>query len=246
MSAVGHYLEQHGIPTAGISLVRENTAAMRPPRALWVPFPLGRPFGTPHAPDFQREVLRALLALFERPSGPVLEDFPDDAPPGPDGEETDALVCPVSFPQMPQELISEWHVRLAEEQAALAPWHALAEQQGRAAEGVSALSIQEALAVLANFVAEDGALPAGLAEPARTLRNVAEDVRGWYAAAITAQPGPKPSPVAVADWFWGETAAGAALLAAYPICLAHVDPLVRRIGETQWLPRAQRHRLPEN
>ena len=41
---------------------------------------LGRPFGAPNAPDFQRSVLRALLALFERPSGPVLEDFPDDAP----------------------------------------------------------------------------------------------------------------------------------------------------------------------
>ena len=33
--------------TTGISLVRENTASMQPPRALWVPFPLGRPLGVP-------------------------------------------------------------------------------------------------------------------------------------------------------------------------------------------------------
>jgi hypothetical protein len=244
VSAVGHFLEQHGIPTAGISLVRENTAAMRPPRALWVPFPLGRPFGTPHAPDFQRDVLRALLRLFEWPSGPVLEDFPADAPAGPDGAESDTLVCPVSFPAPAAEKPSEWRARLAEEHAALAPWYALAEQEGRAASGVSGLGIQAAMDLLATFVTGNGALPDGQAEPARALRNAAEDLRGWYAAALTAQPGPKPGPAVLADWFWAETGAGALLLAAYPICLHHYDPLIRRIGETQWLPRAQRHLLP--
>ena len=243
MSAVGHYLEQHGIPTAGISLVRENTVAMRPPRALWVPFPLGRPFGTPHAPDFQREVLRAVLALLARPQGPVLEDFPDDAPAGPDGEESDTLVCPVSFPAPPSQALSDWHVRLAQERASLEPWYALSEQKGQAATGIAGMDIEAAMDLLATFVSEDGRLPDGMDEPARALRNAAEDVRGWYAAAMTAQPGPKPNPAALADWFWGETGAGAVLLAAYPICLHHDDPMVRRIGETQWLPRAQRHHL---
>ena len=36
---------------------------MRPPRTLWVPFPLGRPFGVPDNPAFQRKVLVAALAL---------------------------------------------------------------------------------------------------------------------------------------------------------------------------------------
>lgn len=36
---------------------------------------LGRPFGAPNEPDFQRRVLKMLLALFERRAGPVLEDF---------------------------------------------------------------------------------------------------------------------------------------------------------------------------
>ena len=80
MGALGHFIEREGVPTAQISLIREQTAAIRPPRALWVPFMLGRPFGAPNAPDFQRKVLRALLALFERSAGPVLEDFPEDAP----------------------------------------------------------------------------------------------------------------------------------------------------------------------
>jgi len=35
-----------------VSLIREQTAAIRPPRALWVPFMLGRPFGVPNDPAF--------------------------------------------------------------------------------------------------------------------------------------------------------------------------------------------------
>ena len=62
MGALGHYIEREGIPTAQISLIREQTAAIKPPRALWVPFMLGRPFGAPNDPDFQRRVLRHLLA----------------------------------------------------------------------------------------------------------------------------------------------------------------------------------------
>ena len=61
--------------------MRENTEQMQLPRFLWVPFELGRPFGAPGEPDFQRRVLIAALALLERDDGPViLEDFPDEAP----------------------------------------------------------------------------------------------------------------------------------------------------------------------
>jgi len=95
VGALGHYIEREGVPTAQISLIREQTAAIRPSRALWVPFMLGRPFGAPGEPAFQRRVLRSLLALFERPAGPVLEDFPEEAP-GSVAEES-AFACPVSF-----------------------------------------------------------------------------------------------------------------------------------------------------
>ena len=56
MGAVAYYLESEGIATAGISLVRDNTERMRPPRFLWVPFELGRPFGAPNDPAFQTKV----------------------------------------------------------------------------------------------------------------------------------------------------------------------------------------------
>ena len=81
MSGLGHLLEREGIATVCIALVREHAARMRPPRALWVPFDLGRPFGAPNEPAFQSEVLRAALALLVREDGPViLKDFPKDAP----------------------------------------------------------------------------------------------------------------------------------------------------------------------
>ena len=66
--------------TTQISLVREHTAAMGPPRALWVPFILGRPFGVPGDAAFQQRVLRSVLNLLEAPAGPVLADYSEEAP----------------------------------------------------------------------------------------------------------------------------------------------------------------------
>ncbi len=60
--------------------MRENTEQMRPPRFLWVSFELGRPLGVPGDAAFQRRVLLAAPRLLEAECGPVLEDFPHDAP----------------------------------------------------------------------------------------------------------------------------------------------------------------------
>ena len=80
MSALGHYFEEEGLATVTISLIRPQTENTKPPRALWVPFELGRPFGPPSDAAFQRRVIAA-LRLLERADGPVLiEDFPDDDP----------------------------------------------------------------------------------------------------------------------------------------------------------------------
>ena len=68
MGALGHFLEREGIPTTGISLVREHTEVMQPPRALWVTFVLGRPLGAPDDPALQTRVLEAALALLDAPS----------------------------------------------------------------------------------------------------------------------------------------------------------------------------------
>jgi len=97
---------------------------MRPPRALWVPFDLGRPFGAPRAAALQTEVLRAALALLERQDGPViLEDFPHDAPRHDEPESMEGMVCPVHLRKPPKGEEPQIMSRIAAEIAQLAPWH---------------------------------------------------------------------------------------------------------------------------
>ena len=74
-------IESRGIAAVAVGLVRPHIEHTKPPRGLWVPFPLGRPLGEPADAGFQRRVLQAALDLLERRDGPViLEDFPDDSP----------------------------------------------------------------------------------------------------------------------------------------------------------------------
>ena len=68
-------IERRGISTVSISLLREVTATIRPPRALSVPFPFGSPLGEPNNRVLQQSVIAAALALLTRNDLPVLEDF---------------------------------------------------------------------------------------------------------------------------------------------------------------------------
>jgi hypothetical protein len=71
-------IERHGIATVAIQLLREVAERVRPPRALWVPFPHGYPLGKPGNPSLQRAVIEAALALLGDASlrPPLLRDFP--------------------------------------------------------------------------------------------------------------------------------------------------------------------------
>ena len=56
-------IEKAGIPTASISLCREVTERVAPPRALFVDRPFGYPLGAPHDAALQRRIIVAALAL---------------------------------------------------------------------------------------------------------------------------------------------------------------------------------------
>jgi hypothetical protein len=71
-------IEREGIRTVSISLLREVTAALNPPRALFVPYPMGFPLGSPGDPQLQHRIIAAALGLLEREDVPVLEDFVDN------------------------------------------------------------------------------------------------------------------------------------------------------------------------
>ena len=78
---MAHMLEERGLATTVIASVLPQVEKTRPPRAMFVPFMLGRPLGEPNDPAFQRRVLLQALGLLERSDGPViLEQFPDDNP----------------------------------------------------------------------------------------------------------------------------------------------------------------------
>lgn len=241
MSALGHYLEEEGIPTTGISLVREHTEGFRPPRFLWVPFELGRPFGAPNDPEFQMRVLRAALALLESEDGPVLVvDFPEDAPVT--SEEGAAWACPVNLAPPPREQ-SQLGAALAAEMGALAPWYDLAVRtRGRTTVGASGMDIQKAADFIAGFLAGKRDNPPPGVSLAEALKLTFEDIKAWYLEAATARPGSPPSDV-LADWFWGETVAGHILLDLYRVCLASDDEGLLILAKGFFLPRSQMHRL---
>ncbi|GAB4252871.1 MAG: hypothetical protein Kow00109_28540 [Acidobacteriota bacterium] len=67
-------VERQGIPTVSVSLLREVTEKVEPPRVLFVDYPLGYPLGRPHDPELQRRILRAALQLLEREALPVWEE----------------------------------------------------------------------------------------------------------------------------------------------------------------------------
>lgn len=68
-------IEREGVSTVSISLLREVTATLRPPRALFVPFAMGFPLGKPNNPELQHRVIEAAMSLLERDDLPVLESF---------------------------------------------------------------------------------------------------------------------------------------------------------------------------
>lgn len=65
-------IEKMGIPTVSISLLREVTERVAPPRALFVDFPLGYPLGTPNNKAEQVRILRAAFALLPESVPPAI------------------------------------------------------------------------------------------------------------------------------------------------------------------------------
>jgi hypothetical protein len=218
---------------------------MRPPRALWVPFDLGRPFGAPNEPAFQARVLDAALALLERRDGPViLEDFPDDAPGQGSPDAMEGMVCPVPLPRPVRTEPTKLIERVLAEIDDLAPWHELFCQiQQRKPATASGLSAKEA-ALFLDATLRSGHPPIDPPDNwGKQLRFVAEDLRNYYLAAALSRPGGAAPARELADWFWGDTHAGSLILALHPVCSASEDQGLKLVAQNQLVPRAQRHRL---
>lgn len=80
MCGLAHYFESEGLSTVLVGFVREHIEAIKPPRSLFLDFPMGRGMGKPNDPAFQKKVIRAAFDLFDAPAGPVIADFPEVIP----------------------------------------------------------------------------------------------------------------------------------------------------------------------
>ena len=213
--------------TTGISLVRENAESMRPPRSLWVSFSLGRPLGVPNDAQFQHRVIAASLNLLERDRGPILEDYPVNAP---EVSRETVPACPVSFPKADNS--SNWQSRLAGELSSLKPWYELCRRRrgGRTLACVSDLSIEENLRKLGEYL-DLNRLPI---DELHWFKKAVEDAKVFYLESMTAQPG-NHDQMQVDQTLWRETQLGAGLFLFYEGFLAHptLHPFARLI-----LPRS--------
>jgi len=237
------YFEEEGLATTQISLIRIHSERTKPPRALWVPFELGRPLGVPNDAHFQKRVMRSALSLLDAESGPVLVDYPEDVPAAAATNSDDAMsgmVCPIDWPKLEETPTSELGAALLQEMSSIVPWYELAVvTRGRTTVGPSQLAIPEAGRYLADFLRDPSTpCPRDDMPPDRVLKLAYEDLKAYYTEAITMQPG-FDSSKRVEDWLFGETVFGRALWQLRDFCRASEDEKYRYLGRNSIVPDRQ-------
>jgi hypothetical protein len=206
--------------------VREHTEIVRPPRALWVTFELGRPLGLPDDPPFQGRVVKAALDLLARTDGPIIADYPEEVP-----EVTDfsGWACPINL--APSQVDS-----LTAEIDRLATWYDRSvAKRSRTTVGVSGLDMPAAGALVTQ------ALHAELPE-AQALKEAIDDLRAYYLEAASAFPDPGTDTTRK-KWFWDETRLAEAILTLQPKLAASGDPQHKILANLTLIPAIERHRL---
>lgn len=70
MGLIARQLEAAGIPTLSMSSARTITAAVNPPRAAFLDYPLGHTTGKANEPEERRAILHDALSIFETATSP--------------------------------------------------------------------------------------------------------------------------------------------------------------------------------
>ena len=226
-------IESHGVATVLIGLIRPHVAKMRPPRALWVPFQLGRPLGSPDARDFQLRVLRRALALLERRDGPVLlDDFADDEPGTVDDADwTPPLASPPTGDAVGAMLNAELERLLPLYRRAVAA-------RGRTTVGLSGVGLPEGVGFVASCLSGTlAASPTPALTDAQALRFVADDLKAaWTEAASLAG---QPSSRQLADWLWEHTVLGRVLIRLRSLALGSGETPFKAVAGNLLVPGAR-------
>ena len=231
MSVLAHYFESAGFATVMVGFVREHIEAIRPPRALWLDFPMGRPMGKPNDPAYQMKVIRAAFELFDASSGPLLEDFPEIIPVQ-DGRMGYAL--PVDL-VLTTDDVGDVDALVAEVQAeieGLRPaYEAAVAARGRTTVGASEVAVADLAPYIAAFVKGDKPKsPRKGVTPIPLLKLVVEDLAAYYTEARTHRDGIDDIET-LGKWFWEETKAGQLVLWLEAMSLESEDKVLRQIVE---------------
>lgn len=241
MGGLAHYLEEEGLATTLISLIRKHTEITKPPRALWVPFDLGRPLGEPNDVDFQTRVLSAALDLLNEKEGPILRDYPEEAA---YMAEKGPWACPINLHFSEEDLNEEDKLigAFKTEMNQLRNWYDIAvEKRGRTTVGVSGVGLDSLADFISAFLTDKQPENPNPAYPLpHTLNLATDDLKAFYTEAVTAQPGgAQATPDHLADWFYGQTAAGRLLYALRDKCAQSDDKLLKIVARALIIPSAR-------
>ncbi len=201
---LGHVLEQAGLTTVAIATVREHAKKVRPPRALFVPFPFGYTLGKPDDPEYQHRVIAAALDLLKHTSGPVLADFNAETGSNPLIQASAVRSTPGKADSNPADEVTG--LRFFYER-----W--VADHHGRTAVGLGGVPqrrFRGTISFLESFAqgadADMKERPQDVSIP-QFLRYCVDDLKAFYYEARMAQR-PEAAESDLHTWFWGETATG--------------------------------------
>lgn len=77
MGLIQRAIEERGVPTVSVTVARDVTEAVKVPRAVFVPWPMGHHFGVPFHRNLQRRIVLAALGLLESANEPgTILDLP--------------------------------------------------------------------------------------------------------------------------------------------------------------------------
>jgi hypothetical protein len=238
VSALGHYLEEQGIATVAVVLIRPQAENTKPPRALWVPFELGRPFGPPNDPAFQRWVVLAALLMLVEDGGPVrIIDFPDDDPRARPDPAWQPPFKPAAVANGSAEsLASRLEAEILLLQGAHRRWM---EQHGRSTVGLSGLAIGDCARYVADWLRGNAPpSPRDRFSAPLLLRFAVDDLKA-YCLEAAGSGSAKASSRQLTDWFWNETATGAVLHVLREVLQAQEDERLRVIVSNFVVPAAR-------
>ena len=232
---MAHMLEERGLPATVLALVLPQVEKTRPPRAVMMPFMLGRPLGEPDDPAFQSRVMMQALNLLTRTGGPViLEHFPDDNPSWTDRPDwVPAVTLPA--PGSPSGA-AEWEVAFrAELNLVLPVWERFKARFGRTTVGLSGQAPEAWPTFATSFLT--GALPTVPPHdtPALALRFLCDDLKALYGEAVQADGGP-PSARQIDGWFWRKTVAGQLLIALRRMAMDSPNNALKTVGGRFFVP----------